>query len=129
MQRLAAGSFTRTLAFLFQELTGTPLVYQEYGKPLPVTYSYAMATLRRWKASLGLGDEPFTSVFMVGDNPRADVRGANTAGRPWRSILVETGVYKPARGQVNDPVDPAEVVCRNVEAAVSVILAAAIGEH
>ena len=28
---------------------------------------------------------------MIGDNPRADVRGANLAGDPWRSILVCTG--------------------------------------
>ena len=28
---------------------------------------------------------------MIGDNPAADVRGANSAGDPWRSILVCTG--------------------------------------
>ena len=31
---------------------------------------------------------------MIGDNPAADVRGANRAGDPWRSILVCTGQQK-----------------------------------
>ena len=30
-------------------------------------------------------------IYMIGDNPAADVRGANSAGDPWRSILVCTG--------------------------------------
>ena len=34
---------------------------------------------------------PFSSIFAVGDNPRADVRGANAALHPWTSILVRTG--------------------------------------
>ena len=28
---------------------------------------------------------------MIGDNPAADIRGANAAEGPWRSILVRTG--------------------------------------
>jgi ribonucleotide monophosphatase NagD (HAD superfamily) len=30
--------------------------------------------------------------FMVGDNPRADIKGANLAG--WGSFLTKTGVHK-----------------------------------
>ena len=33
----------------------------------------------------------FSGIFAVGDNPAADVRGANAAGAPWTSILVRTG--------------------------------------
>ena len=32
-------------------------------------------------------------IYMIGDNPAADVRGANSAGDPWRSILVCTGSW------------------------------------
>lgn len=121
--RFAAGSFTRTLSYLFQELTGQQLQVQHYGKPLPVTFDFALSTLNRWRAKCGQGTtEPLTSVYMVGDNPKADVRGANAAGSPWRSVLVETGVYKPVGAAVNDPEDPAMHVCANVSAAVSVIL-------
>jgi ribonucleotide monophosphatase NagD (HAD superfamily) len=28
---------------------------------------------------------------MVGDNPRADIKGANTAG--WASFLTQTGIH------------------------------------
>ena len=48
------------------------------------------------------------------------------AGAPWSSILVETGVYKPAAGQTNDLIDPATHVCKDVAAAVSVIIAATV---
>lgn len=47
---------------------------------------------------------PFSAIFAVGDNPAADVRGANAAGAPWVSVLVtQTGV---ARG--NCAIDPAQ---------------------
>lgn len=36
-------------------------------------------------------------VFMVGDNPESDIRGANEYESPhgteWTSVLVKTGVY------------------------------------
>jgi len=35
--------------------------------------------------------------FMVGDNPRADIRGANTVN--WGSFLTQTGVH---HGSTND---------------------------
>jgi ribonucleotide monophosphatase NagD (HAD superfamily) len=65
---------------LFKELTGETLKIQPFGKPFRVTYEFAMQTLSKWKAKCGYGTEPFTDVFMVGDNPRADIRGANNAG-------------------------------------------------
>ena len=86
-QRLAAGSFTETLKFLFRLLTGTELSVTQYGKPLPVTFRYAMDTLVRWKEASGLGTQPFTKVFMTGDNPPGDVRGANNAGGCGRMSL------------------------------------------
>ena len=33
-------------------------------------------------------------IYAFGDNPKSDVRGANSAGNIWRSVLVCTGVYK-----------------------------------
>lgn len=37
------------------------------------------------------GQLPFSGIYAVGDNPAADVRGANQAGGPWVSVLVRTG--------------------------------------
>ena len=33
----------------------------------------------------------FDTVYMVGDNPASDIRGANRMGAPWESVLVLTG--------------------------------------
>lgn len=46
---------------------------------------------------VGLND-PMRRVYMIGDNPESDIRGANgyqsPHGSQWKSILVKTGVYK-----------------------------------
>ena len=62
----------------------------------------------------------FERIWHVGDNPRADVRGANAAGGPWASILVRTGIFQ---GAGNDDVDPADLVVEGVGDAVDHILA------
>ena len=59
---------------------------------------------------------------MVGDNPRADIRGANNAGKPWQSVLLETGIFKKTPEQPNDPTDPADHVFPSVKQAVDLIL-------
>jgi HAD superfamily hydrolase (TIGR01450 family) len=58
-------------------------------------------------------------IFMVGDNPRADVRGARRAGAPWVSALVRTGVFS---GADNDATDPADLVVADARAAVEAAL-------
>ncbi len=65
---------------------------------------------------------PFTAIYAVGDNPAADVRGANAAGPPWVSVLVHTGVFQPSHGITNCQQDPAEIVVPDVDAAVDAAL-------
>ena len=69
------------------------------GKPTKTTYRYAEDQLVK-KANATL-----KRVYMVGDNPDSDIKGANDyrseRGVEWISVLVETGVYKP--GQVLSP--------------------------
>ena len=61
---------------------------------------------------------PFSSIFMIGDNPRSVVAGAAAAGRPWVSVLVtKTGVARQ-----NSAAIPAQVVVDDVEAAVEAAL-------
>lgn len=54
---------------------------------------------------------------MVGDNPRADIQGANIIG--WGSFLTQTGVHQ---GPENDKMHPATMVVSNFEEAVEIIL-------
>lgn len=56
----------------------------------------------------------------VGDNPYADIAGANGYG--WNSVLVKTGVYMP-KGFENHHVHPATAVVDHVEDAVRWIIA------
>lgn len=59
-------------------------------------------------------------MYAVGDNPKSDVRGANSAGNIWRSILVCTGVYKGGVDS-NDEQDPAHYVVEGVGEAVDTV--------
>lgn len=54
-------------------------------------------------------------VYAVGDNPAADIAGANAHG--WTSLLVKTGVFSGLEGE-NSLEHPADVVVENVEEAV-----------
>lgn len=93
------------------------------GKPHRRTYRYAERVLAAHRAWLlrggstssvsgpGSGEDdadadasppPLKTVYMVGDNPESDIRGANEyaspAGTEWASVLVRTGVWSPERG-------------------------------
>ena len=47
-----------------------------------------------------------SSIYMVGDNPAADVRGARNAGKPWIPVLVRTGVFSgEMENSKHDPAD------------------------
>lgn len=61
----------------------------------------------------------FGAIFAVGDNPDADVAGANAAGAPWVSVLVRTGVFN---GPGNSKRHPAAIVVDDVAAAVRAAL-------
>jgi HAD superfamily hydrolase (TIGR01456 family) len=130
--RLACGAFKVALEALFRELTGQDLQSTVVGKPMQVTYDFARYLLARQRESSDTSNvhvvfsgaevesPPFDELFMVGDNPAADIRGATLAGRPWNSLLVRTGVF---RGDHNDARDPADVVVQDVSEAVDHILA------
>lgn len=136
--RLAAGAFLRCLKLVFQDVTGSPLEITMCGKPTRMTFDFAARQLATWRdvlaatqahsrhwgtpqpASFAHSPPPFSSLFHIGDNPAADIRGTLNAGGPWQGILVRTGVF---RGGDNDPDHPAHVVTQGVGEAVDHILA------
>ncbi|KAI5860707.1 HAD-like domain-containing protein [Durotheca rogersii] len=108
--RLGQGAFQAALAGVWHELTGGQAALRRtvIGKPHGRTYGFAERVLRAHRetlwASAGAGEQklpPLRRVYMVGDNPASDVRGANEYasphGTPWTSILVRTGVWDPDR--------------------------------
>ena len=121
LPRLGQGGFQAALEGVFNAVTGGPengvrLRKRLFGKPTQGTFAFAETRLRAHGSFLsqqqkqqegGEDDDAAKSlrnVYMVGDNPESDIRGANEFKSPtketkWHSILVRTGVYdggKPA---------------------------------
>lgn len=104
LNRLGQGGFQAALSGIWEVTTdGAQLEQTIIGKPHAHTYSYAEKVLNRYRAELLGGTERevgrLSRVFMVGDNPESDIRGANSYQSPygtdWSSILVNTGVHRP----------------------------------
>ena len=74
----------------------------------------------------GGGGPTFRAIYMVGDNPRADVALAANAGAPWTYVLVRTGVFDS--GAANDARHPADAVVDGIKDAVDLILADAAAD-
>ncbi|KAK8099323.1 HAD-superfamily subfamily IIA hydrolase [Apiospora kogelbergensis] len=122
--RLGQGAFQAAIAGIWKQITGgTELQRTVIGKPYKETYEYAERVLSKHRAQM-LGTEarklePLRSVYMIGDNPESDIRGANEfespVGTSWSSVLVRTGVYTDDRGE---PAHPPSMVVDDVAAAV-----------
>lgn len=105
LPRLGQGGFREALEGVWAATTGGPskgieLKKTVIGKPYQGTYEFAERQLRRNRSRIfgGAADlPPLQRVYMVGDNPESDIRGANSYrsefGSSWHSILVRTGVY------------------------------------
>ncbi|KJE89690.1 hypothetical protein CAOG_01123 [Capsaspora owczarzaki ATCC 30864] len=115
--RFGQGAFRLCLEALYKELTGRDLLYTQLGKPFGVTYDYAEKLLNEQAQKLGY--DGLSYFYMVGDNPRSDVRGANSR-QNGRSVLVRTGVFSPHLD--NDPSDPAHFVVPHVRDAVQLVM-------
>ncbi|KAI9283828.1 HAD-superfamily subfamily IIA hydrolase [Umbelopsis sp. AD052] len=107
--RYGQGAFKTALEAIYKQHTGKELKSTSFGKPHRATYEYAEKILN----SLLPNNTPLQRVFAVGDNPAADIAGANAYG--WTSILVRTGVFD---GKGNSSEFPARLVCDNIEEAV-----------
>ncbi|CAK7565192.1 MAG: hypothetical protein SEPTF4163_003102 [Sporothrix epigloea] len=120
LPRFGQGAFAAAVAGVWAQMVSAeqpPLLSPKggrsmlLGKPNAATYRFAERTLRQYRASLleahasraspAAKDAPLQTVYMVGDNPDSDIAGANqfssAHGTDWCSVLVETGVYDPAR--------------------------------
>ena len=105
LPRLGQGGFRAALEGVFDAVTGGPangvqLWKHVYGKPTRRAFAFADKRLREHRAALqGGGDEAgaLGNVYMVGDNPESDIKGANEYhsqfGSTWHSVLVRSGVY------------------------------------
>jgi len=93
LPRLGLGSFMLCLEQLYKQITGETLSYQTFGKPRSEVYAIAADKLRNQADTLW-GTRDISNIYAVGDNPAVDVKGANSQGKPWTSVLVRTGVFQ-----------------------------------
>lgn len=121
--RFGAGAFADTVSMLYAKRfgAGEPVI-GEFGKPTAATFDFARNTLEGRAEAMGLaiknGGRPLDRIYMVGDNPSGDIRGANNAGAPWISNLVRTGLFRGDGGGDNDETNPAHFVHDDVGACV-----------
>ena len=113
LPRLGQGGFREALYGVWRSITGpgVELKTHMYGKPNQVMYAFAEEKLmehRRhlrnlhWPEDTKKEMEGLKRVYMVGDNPESDVKGAkeyqSKYGTEWKSALVKTGVFTDTKG-------------------------------
>ncbi|KAF2283358.1 hypothetical protein GH714_003511 [Hevea brasiliensis] len=128
-ERLGMGAFRIALESVFNSIHPNALEYTSFGKPNPFVFRNAETVLKQLVPSIHCGTNPvdhvnagthhFKKLYMIGDNPSVDIRGARQAGHPWFSILTRTGVFK---GTENHTEFPADLVVNAVEDAVEYVL-------
>jgi HAD superfamily hydrolase (TIGR01456 family) len=112
LPRLGQGGFREAFEGVWAAVTGGPregvdLQKTVIGKPFKETYDFAERMLIQYREHLFTSEGqpvPLRRVYMIGDNPESDIRGANTFQSPhgteWISLLTRTGVYKDRAGKV-----------------------------
>lgn len=128
-QRLGMGAFRIALQSVFNRIHHSPMEYTSFGKPNPFVFKNAETILRQLQPSScngelivdreNLASHAFETLYMIGDNPSVDIKGARQAGHPWFSILTRTGVF---RGKENHAEFPADLVVDTMEDAVEYIM-------
>jgi len=89
--RFAQGAFRKCVETLYLQSTGKQLNSIQYGKPEKTTFAFIESMLL--SQAKEYGSSGVNPIYMIGDNPQSDVKGANNAGAPWISVLVKTGIY------------------------------------
>ncbi|KAG8387746.1 hypothetical protein BUALT_Bualt02G0053400 [Buddleja alternifolia] len=122
-ERLGMGAFRIALESIYNRMYPNVLEYTSYGKPNPSVFRNAEnALVQVVPSSMNHcinGQYPFKTLYMIGDNPSVDIRGAKQAGHPWFSILTRSGVFK---GKENHTIYAADLVVDTVEEAMDYIL-------
>lgn len=118
VNRLGTGAFVEALRGVWTAVTGgAALQFRALGKPSAPTYEYAH---ERLLGAAGAGRRALRRVYMIGDNPESDIRGANEFrpgdGAEWVPVLVRTGVWRPTAAEREPRHLPAAIVDDVVDA-------------
>ncbi|XP_066525600.1 haloacid dehalogenase-like hydrolase domain-containing 5 [Hoplias malabaricus] len=96
--RFGHGMFLVCLESLYKKITGYDLQYEALiGKPSVITYNYAELLIRQQAESLGW-TESVRRLYAIGDNPMADIYGANLYNRYLQSMRHARAQVQAQRG-------------------------------
>eukprot|EP00258_Populus_trichocarpa_P049722 XP_024465741.1 uncharacterized CDP-alcohol phosphatidyltransferase class-I family protein C22A12.08c isoform X4 [Populus trichocarpa] len=135
--RLGMGAFRIALESVFNRIHYNPLEYVCFGKPDPFVFKNAEAMLKQLQPSYhsdnfkepgDSGLRSFKTLYMIGDNPSVDVKGAQQAGHPWFSILTRTGVFRGKHNHAEFPADLASQTMK-LSACCKLIFINMMGSH
>ncbi|KAF4587123.1 HAD-superfamily hydrolase, subfamily IIA, CECR5 [Ophiocordyceps camponoti-floridani] len=124
VNRFGTGAFVEALKGVWSAVTdGAELKFQALGKPFGSAYGFAhKRILNHYHGTEGLDTNKLRRVYMIGDNPESDIRGANEFrpedGTEWVPILVRTGVWKKTTAEPEPRHRPAVIVDDVLEAVV-----------
>ncbi|OWY97724.1 HAD hydrolase protein [Phytophthora megakarya] len=96
LPRYGAGAFHAVLEDLFTRTTGHKLEKTLFGKPQRTSFEFA-------ETLIDAQHEDVERIYMVGDNPKTDIRGANEAGGRWKSVLTLTGMHNGPENHEEHP--------------------------
>ncbi|EZF30826.1 TIGR01456 family HAD hydrolase [Trichophyton interdigitale MR816] len=102
--RLGQGGFCAALEGVWSAMTGgsesgVALLKTMIGKPHKLTYDFAEQRLIELRSKHFQTDAPapLETIYMIGDNPESDIRGAHSyissTDVNWVPVLVKSGVY------------------------------------
>ncbi|KAF5640308.1 cat eye syndrome critical region 5 precursor [Fusarium tjaetaba] len=134
VNRFGTGAFMEALKGVWSTTTnGTELQFSALGKPSNHTYKYAHDRLLQYYHDMACNRgqspghdtskcHPLRRVYMIGDNPESDIRGASEFeaedGTEWVPILVRTGVWRQTSTEKEPRYKPAVIVDDVVDAVV-----------
>lgn len=102
--RFGHGMFLVCLENLYKKITGYDLKYEALiGKPSVVTYNYAELLIRQQAQKLGW-TTPVKRLYAIGDNPMADIYGANLYNR-YLQTFHDAKVHIQTKGRIDSPTE------------------------
>ncbi|XP_018585564.2 haloacid dehalogenase-like hydrolase domain-containing 5 [Scleropages formosus] len=108
--RFGHGMFLVCLENIYKKITGHELKYEALiGKPSVITYNYAELLVRQQAESLGWA-EPVERLYAIGDNPMADIYGANLYNR-YLQASQETRAQAQVKGGVTEVTEAWQGLC------------------
>lgn len=123
LNRFGTGAFVEAFKGVWDATTGgQTLDFKFIGKPTQQTYEYAHDRLLRdyarvakeYSIPVKRDIDPIQRVYMIGDNPESDIKGAldfkPDDGTEYIPILVRTGVWKESAHEPEPKYKPAVIV-------------------